>query len=65
MNEHTISAKVETALLDLKYALQEIGVELQFIKINHQIPLGGNILSSLHGIGIKTVVHEDDAEVWG
>lgn len=58
-------AKLETAFLNLQEALLEKGVTLQFIKIDLPLYLKGMELDSYSGIGIKTVIHEDDAEVWG
>jgi hypothetical protein len=56
--------KLETALLDLQYALLEKGVELEFIKVNAPVEIHGLELSELQGTGIKQVISERDAQVW-
>lgn len=48
------STKLETALLNLQYELLERGINIESIKVDSPLFIGGKPVHSIHGVGVKT-----------
>jgi len=57
-------SNLETAILRLQNTLLELGIRLEHIKVDKPLYIDGKEVATLHGIGIKSIIYEDDATHW-